>query len=145
MLKEFKAFAMRGNFIDMAVGIVVGTAFTKLVSSFVSDIFMPPLTMVLGKLDFSNYFLSVSGVSYKTLAQAKTAGAATWNYGLFINSVIDFMIVAFVMFLLVRQVNRLAQDPPATPTTRPCPYCLTVIPLGAVRCSACTSELKEAA
>ena len=145
MLKEFKAFAMRGNFIDMAVGIVVGTAFTKLVSSFVSDIFMPPLTMVLGKLDFSNYFLSVSGVSYKTLAAAKAAGAATWNYGVFINSIIDFMIVAFVMFLLVRQVNRLAQDPPATQTTRPCPYCLTVIPLGAVRCSACTSELKEAA
>jgi large conductance mechanosensitive channel len=145
VLKEFKAFAMRGNFVDMAVGIVVGAAFGKIVSSFVSDLFMPPLGLIIGRMDFSNYFLNLSGTHYASMAAAKAAGAATLNYGMFINNVIDFTIVAFAMFLVVRQVNRLTVEPEATPTTRPCPYCLSTIPIKATRCPNCTSELQAAA
>jgi large conductance mechanosensitive channel len=145
MIKEFKAFAMRGNFVDMAVGIVIGAAFGKIVSSFVADIFMPPLGLILGRMDFSSYFLNLSGKPYASLAAAKAAGAATVNYGLFINNIIDFLIVAFAMFLVVRQINRMTAAPEATPTTKPCPYCLSTIPIPATRCPNCTSELKAAA
>src|SRR5580704_11789467 len=120
MLKEFKAFAMRGNFVDMAVGIVIGAAFGKIVSSFVTDIFMPPLSLILGKVDFTNYFLNFSGKPIASLAAAKAAGAATLNYGLFINNIIDFLIVAFAMFMVVRQINRMTAAPETTPTTKPC-------------------------
>ena len=145
MIKEFKEFAMRGNFIDMAVGIVIGAAFGKIVSSFVTDIFMPPLSLILGKVDFTNYFLNFSGKPLASLAAAKASGAATLNYGLFVNNIIDFIIVAFAMFLVVRQINRMTAKPETTPTTKPCPYCVSTIPIQATRCPNCTSELKAAA
>ena len=142
MLKEFKAFAMRGNVLDMAVGIIIGAAFGKIITSLVSDVLMPPLGRVLGKVDFSSLFLNISGTSYETLAQAKAAGAATINYGLFLNTVIDFLIVAFVIFMLVRQVNRWNKPAPAAaPTTKDCGFCCTAIPLKASRCPNCTSAL----
>jgi large conductance mechanosensitive channel len=147
MLKEFKEFAMRGNVVDMAVGIVIGAAFGKIVSSFVSDILMPPIGLVLGKVDFSNLFVNLSGTPYDSLAEAKAAGAATISYGVFINTVIDFTIVAFAIFLLVKQVNRMkrqAEPAPAPPTRRECAYCLSTIPLKATRCPQCTSELRAA-
>jgi len=145
MLKEFREFAMRGNVIDLAVGVVIGAAFGKIVTSLVSDVIMPPLGLILGRVDFSNLFLNLSGKSYASLAEAKAAGAATVNYGVFINNVLDFLIVAFAVFLLVRGVNRLYRAPPApTPTTQPCPYCLTVVPLQATRCPACTSAIAPA-
>jgi large conductance mechanosensitive channel len=143
MFKEFKAFAMRGNVLDMAVGIIIGAAFGRIITSFVSDIIMPPLGVAIGKVDFSSLFLNISGTDYPTLAAAKAAGAATINYGVFLNTVLDFLIVAFVIFLLVRQVNRWGKpEPVAAPTTRECPYCLTQIPLKATRCPACTSEVR---
>lgn len=143
MLKEFKEFAMRGNVLDMAVGIIIGAAFGKIVTSLVNDILMPPFGLILGKMDFSNLFLNISGTSYPSLAAAKAAGAATINYGTFINNVIDFLIVAFVIFLLVRQVNRWNKPAPAAaPTTKDCPYCASAIPLKAMRCPLCTSELR---
>jgi large conductance mechanosensitive channel len=144
MLKEFKEFAMRGSVVDMAVGIVIGAAFGRIVSSFVADVLMPPLGLVLGKVDFSNMFINLGASTYTKLAEAKAAGAPTLNYGMFANTVIDFLIVAFAIFLLVRQINRLKAAPaaPATPTTKDCPFCLTAIPLKAVRCPACTSEIK---
>jgi large conductance mechanosensitive channel len=143
MFKEFRDFAMRGNVIDLAVGLVVGAAFGKIVTSFVGDILMPPLGLLLGHVDFSNLFINLSAKHYDSLAEAKAAGAATLNYGLFINTVLDFLIVAFAVFLLVRQVNRLIHKPapPAAPTTKDCPYCATPIPLKATRCPHCTSEL----
>lgn len=147
MLKEFKAFAMRGNVLDMAVGIIIGAAFGQIVNSFVADILMPPLGRLLGHVDFSNLFISLSETQYPTIAAAKAAGAATLNYGLFLNTVVNFLIVAFAVFLLVRQVNRFAAKPaeaPAAPTTRDCPYCLMAVPLKAVRCAHCTSELNPA-
>jgi large conductance mechanosensitive channel len=146
MLKEFKAFAMRGNVLDMAVGIVIGAAFGQIVTSFVADILMPPVGKLLGHVDFSNLFLSLSETHYDTVAAAKAAGAATINYGLFLNTIINFLIVAFAVFLLVRQVNRFAAKPApaAAPTTRDCPYCLSAVPLKATRCSQCTSELRPA-
>jgi large conductance mechanosensitive channel len=145
MFKEFKAFAMRGNVLDMAVGIIIGAAFGRIITSFVSDVIMPPLGLVIGKVDFSSLFLNISGTSYPTLAAAKAANAATINYGVFLNTVIDFLIVAFVIFLLVRQVNHWSKPAPAaTPTTKECPYCLTQIPLKATRCPACTSEIRPA-
>jgi large conductance mechanosensitive channel len=145
MFKEFKAFAMRGNVLDMAVGIIIGAAFGRIITSFVSDVIMPPLGLIIGKVDFSSLFLNISGTSYPTLAAAKAANAATINYGVFLNTVIDFLIVAFVIFLLVRQVNRWSKPAPAaTPTTKECPYCLTQIPLKATRCPACTSEIRPA-
>ena len=147
MLKEFKEFAMRGSVLDMAVGIIIGAAFGKIVSSLVSDILMPPIGFLLGKIDFSNLFVPLSGQAYPTLAAAKAAGAATINYGIFANTVIDFIIVAFAIFLTVRQVNRMARKPevrPAAPTTRECPHCLSTIPIKAARCSHCTSDVKAA-
>lgn len=143
MLKEFKAFAMRGNVLDMAVGIIIGAAFGKIVASFVEDVLMPPLGRLLGRADFSNLFVSLTGQHFDTLAAAKTAGAATLNYGLFINTVINFLIVAFAVFLLVRQVNRFAAKPaPApAPSTKDCPLCLMPVPLKATRCGHCTSQL----
>jgi large conductance mechanosensitive channel len=147
MIKEFKAFAMRGNVLDMAVGIIIGAAFGQIVSSFVQDIMMPPIGRLLGHVDFSNLFVSLSGTHYDTLAAAKAAGAATLNYGLFLNTVINFLIVAFAVFLLVRQVNRLAPKPssaPAAPATRDCPYCLSAVPAKAMKCAHCTSELRPA-
>ena len=142
MLREFKAFAMRGNVVDLAVGIVIGAAFGKIVSSLVNDLLMPPIGLVLGRVDFSSLFLNLSQQRYATLAEAKAAGAPTLNYGVFLNTVIDFVIVAFSIFLVVRFINRLYQTPPATPTTKACPYCISVIPLNASRCPQCTSELQ---
>src|ERR1700685_3322522 len=147
MFKEFKEFAMRGNVLDMAVGIIIGAAFGQIVNSFVADIMMPPIGRLVGHVDFSNLFLSLSGTHYDTVAAAKAAGAATLNYGLFLNTVINFLIVAFAVFLLVRQVNRLAPKPaPAAPAPalRDCPYCLSSVPAKATKCSHCTSELRPA-
>ena len=145
MLKEFKEFAMRGNVLDMAIGIVIGVAFGKIVTSFVNDVVMPPIALLFGKVDFSNLFIDLSGKSYATLAEAKAAGAATIRYGLFLNTVVDFIIVAFVIFLLIQQINRMTREPeevPAAPTTKECPYCLSSIAIKATRCSHCTSELR---
>ena len=146
MLKEFKEFAMRGNVLDMAIGIIIGGAFGKIITSLVNDILMPPIGLVLGKVDFSNMFLHRSGQPYASLADAKKAGAAVISYGTFINTVIDFVIVAFVIFLVVRQVNRFKKPEaaPAPPATKDCPYCASSIPLKATRCPQCTSELKAA-
>jgi large conductance mechanosensitive channel len=144
MLKEFKEFAMRGNVLDMAVGIIIGAAFGKIITSFVSDVLMPPIGLLLGKVDFSGLFINLSGQTFATLAEAKKAGVATINYGLFLNTVLDFLIVAFAIFLLIKQVNRLNRQPapaPAAPTTKDCPYCLSAIPIPAVRCAHCTSQL----
>src|SRR5271156_3421108 len=141
MFKEFKEFAMRGNVLDMAVGIVIGAAFGRIITSLVSDVVMPPIGLLLGKVDFSSLFLNISGKSYATLADAKAAGAATINYGMFLNTVIDFAIVAFVIFLAVRQINRLKKPEPApVASTKDCPYCVSVIPAKATRCPNCTSE-----
>ena len=145
MLKEFKEFTMRGNVLDMAIGIVIGVAFGKIVTSFVNDVVMPPIALLFGKVDFSNLFIDLSGKSYATLAEAKAAGAATIRYGLFLNTVVDFIIVAFVIFLLIQQINRMTREPeevPAAPTTKECPYCLSSIAIKATRCSHCTSELR---
>lgn len=147
MLKEFKEFAMKGSVLDMAIGIIIGAAFGKIISSLVGDVIMPPIGLLLGKIDFSTLFINLSGQPYASLAQAKAAGAATINYGTFINTVIDFIIVAFVIFLLIRQVNKLKRQPepvPTVPTTKECPYCLSVVPIKAIRCPHCTSELKTA-
>ncbi len=142
MLKDFKEFAVKGNVLDLAVGVVIGAAFGKIVTSFVSDLLMPPIGRVLGKVDFSNLFIDLSGAHHATLAEAKAAGAATINYGLFINSIMDFLIVAFAVFLLVRQVNKLrAQPAAAAVTTKECPYCVSLIPLKATRCPNCTSQV----
>jgi large conductance mechanosensitive channel len=142
MLKEFKEFAMRGNVLDMAVGIIIGAAFGKIITSFVSDILMPPIGLLLGKVDFSGLFINISGQTYATLAEAKKAGAATLNYGLFLNTVLDFLIVAFAIFLLIRQVNKLKRQPaPVEPATKDCPYCLSAIPVKAIRCGHCTSQI----
>ena len=145
MLKEFKAFAMRGNVLDMAVGIIIGAAFGKIITSFVGDLLMPPLGLLLGKVDFSSLFISLSG-QYPSLAAARAAGAPTLNYGVFLNTVLDFLIVAFVIFLLIRQVNRFMPKPapPAPAATKDCPYCLSAVPLTATRCLHCTSDLKAA-
>lgn len=145
MLKEFKEFAVRGNVLDMAVGIIIGAAFGKIVTSLVNDILMPPIGLLLGKVDFASMFINLSKQPYETLADAQEAGAATINYGLFLNTVIDFIFVAFAVFLLVRQVNRIKrsrEEPaPPEPTTKECPYCLSTIPIKATRCPHCTSEL----
>jgi large conductance mechanosensitive channel len=145
MLKEFKEFAMKGNVLDMAVGIIIGAAFGKIITSFVADILMPPLGLLLGKMDFSGLFINLSGVDYPTLKAAQDAKAATINYGIFINTVIDFLIVALAVFLLVRQVNKLKrQQPPATLNTKDCPFCASAIPVAASRCPHCTSQLTPA-
>ncbi|MDJ0970098.1 MAG: large conductance mechanosensitive channel protein MscL [Kiloniellales bacterium] len=147
MFKEFRKFAMRGNVVNMAVGIIIGAAFGKIVASFVKDIIMPPIGLLLGDVDFSNLFVNLSEGSYATLAQAQEAGAATLNYGAFINTVVDFLIVAFAIFIVIRQMNRLKQPEeaaPAEPTTKDCPFCLSTIPIKASRCPSCTSELQPA-
>ena len=145
MFREFREFAMRGNVVDLAVGIIIGVAFGKIVTSLVNDIIMPPIGLVVGRVDFSNLFINLSGQSYASLAEAKAAGAPTINYGVFLNNVIDFVIVAFAIFLLVRFINRLNRQPeaaPKAPTTRECPFCLSSIPLRATRCPQCTSTLQ---
>lgn len=144
MLKEFREFAMRGNLLDLALGIVIGTAFGRIISSLVSDVIMPPIGLALGGLDFANLFVTLKGGPFPSVAAAKAAGAPTINYGVFINTIIDFVIVAFVMFLVIRQVNRMRRQPEGTPTTKSCPYCVSTIPLKAVRCPNCTSDLKAA-
>ena len=143
MWKEFRDFAMRGNVVDLAIGIIIGAAFGKIVTSLVNDILMPPLGLLLGKVDFSNLFINISGKHFDSLSDAKTAGAATINYGVFINNIIDFAIVAFAVFLLVKQINRFmpkpAEPPPAE--AKDCPYCKSSIAKAATRCPHCTSEL----
>jgi large conductance mechanosensitive channel len=145
MLKEFKEFAMKGNMADMAIGIIIGAAFGKIVSSLVSDVLMPPLGKMMGNVDFSNLFLDLSGGNYPTLAAAKAAGAATVNYGLFLNTVIDFAIIALVLFLIVKAMNRLkrkeAAAAPPPSSTKECSFCFSSIPLKASRCPHCTSAL----
>ncbi|MHB8770723.1 MAG: large-conductance mechanosensitive channel protein MscL [Syntrophales bacterium] len=142
MFKEFKEFVVKGNVLDMAVGIIIGAAFGKVVTSFVTDVLMPPVGLLLGKMDFSNLFINLSGKSFESLADAKKAGAATLNYGLFFNTAIDFLIVGFAIFIIVRQVNRLKREAPAAaPTSRECPFCLTGIPRKATRCPHCTSTV----
>jgi large conductance mechanosensitive channel len=146
MFKEFREFAMRGNVLDMAVGIIIGIAFGAIITSLVNDIIMPPLGLALGRVDFSNLFINLSGGSYATLEAAKEAGAVTINYGVFVNSVINFIIIAFVLFLIVRSMNKLKrkEEAPAEPTTKECPFCLSQIPIKATRCPYCTSQLKAA-
>jgi large conductance mechanosensitive channel len=143
MLKEFKEFAMRGNVVDLAVGVIIGAAFGKIVSSLVEDVLMPPIGQLLGKVDFSGLFINLSDASYATLKDAKAAGASTLNYGIFLNNVINFLIVGLVVFLVVQQMNRLTKKPaPAVaPTTKDCPQCAMAIPLAAKRCGHCTTQL----
>jgi large conductance mechanosensitive channel len=149
MFKEFKEFAVKGNMVDMAVGIIIGAAFGTIVTSLVNDIIMPPIGLLLGNVDFSSLFLVLKAgklpAPYASIADAKTAGAVTLNYGLFVNTIISFLIVSFAVFLLVKNINRLkrqSEEAPAVPVTRECPFCLSVIPIKAVRCGHCTSELK---
>jgi large conductance mechanosensitive channel len=143
MLKEFKEFAMRGSVIDLAVGVVIGAAFGKIVTSLVDDIIMPPIGRLLGHMDFSNLFVTLTDAHYDTLGQAKAVGAPTLNYGLFLNNVINFLIVAFAIFIVVQQVNRWTKKPaaPAAPSTKDCPQCTMGIPIGAKRCPHCTAQL----
>jgi len=149
MIEDFKKFVMRGNVIDMAVGIIIGAAFGSIINSLVADILMPPIGLVLGNVDFSNLFLVLKegkvASPYVSLASAKAAGAVTINAGLFVNAIISFLIVAFAMFSLIRSMNKLYRQkeaPPAAPTSKDCPYCLSMIPIKATRCAHCTSELK---
>ena len=143
MIDEFKQFIRRGNVIDLAVAVVIGAAFGKIVTSFVDDILMPPIGLALGRVDFSNLFINLSGKDYSSVAAAKAAGAATMNYGIFINTILNFIIVAFAVFLLVRQINRMQTPAPApAASTKDCPYCLSPIPIKATKCAHCTSEIK---
>ena len=142
MLKEFRDFAMRGNVIDMAVGIIIGAAFGKIVASFVSDIIMPPIGLLTGGIDFSNIYINLSSGTYQSLADAQKAGAATINIGLFINTIVYFLIVAFAIFISIKQLNRLKKEaPPAAPSERDCPFCFSRIPIKATKCGHCTSVL----
>jgi len=149
MLKEFKEFAMRGNVVDMAVGIIIGAAFGTIVNSLVQDVIMPPIGLLLGNIDFSNFFAvlkegKVAG-PYASVAAAKAAGAVTLNYGVFINTIVSFLIIAFAVFLLVRAINKMKRQeeaPPPAPTTKECGFCYSKIPIQATRCPNCTSELK---
>jgi large conductance mechanosensitive channel len=144
MYKEFREFVMRGNVVDLAVGVVIGAAFGKIVTSFVEDILMPPIGLVLGGVDFSNLFINLSSNSYPSIAAAKAAGAATLNYGVFCNTILNFLIIAFAIFLLIKQINRMQRPAPAAPvpTIKECPHCLSAVPLKATKCAHCTSELK---
>lgn len=143
MLKEFREFAMRGNVVDLAVGVVIGAAFGRIVTSFVEDVLMPPIGLALGNVDFSNLFINLSGKDYPSVAAAKAAGAATLNYGIFFNAIINFLIIAFAIFILIKQINRWQKPAPAAaPTTKDCPHCLLAIPIKATRCAHCTSELR---
>jgi len=142
MLKEFKEFAMKGNVLDMAIGVIIGGAFGKIISSLVSDILMPPIGLLMGKVDFSSLFLNLSGTPQPSLTAAKAAGAPTINYGVFTQTVFDFIIIAFVIFMLVKQVNRMKKPAPsAAPTTKDCPQCLSTIPIKASKCAHCTSSI----
>jgi large conductance mechanosensitive channel len=142
MLKEFKNFVLRGNVIDLAVAVIIGAAFGKIVTSFVNDILMPPIGYLLGGVDFNSLFISLDGQSYPSLAAATAAGAATINYGVFLTTIIDFLIIAFFIFLVVKAMNAMKEKPaPAAPTTKDCPHCFTQIPIKATRCPNCTSEL----
>ncbi|RPI73593.1 MAG: large conductance mechanosensitive channel protein MscL [Desulfobacteraceae bacterium] len=143
MLKEFKTFIMRGNVIDLAVAVIIGGVFGKIVSSLVNDVLMPPIGLILGKVDFSNLYFNLSGKAYNSLAEAQAAGAPAIRYGIFLNILIDFLIVGFVIFMMVRLVNKLHKAQPAAPaSTRECPYCLSMIPVKATRCGHCTSQLE---
>jgi len=152
MLKEFKEFAMRGNVMDMAVGIIIGAAFGTIVNSFVADVIMLPIGLLLGNIDFSNLFVVLkegakAPAPYESLAAAKAAGATSINYGVFINTIITFLIVAFAVFMMIRSINRLKRQeeaPPPVPMTKECMYCFSTIPIKATRCPNCTSELKAA-
>jgi large conductance mechanosensitive channel len=144
MFSDFKEFAMRGNVVDLAVGFVMGAAFGKITTSLVNDVIMPPIGSLLGKVDFSSLYLNLSEKTFPSLAAARTAGVPIIAYGSFINTIIDFVIVAFAMFILVRQMNRLVSPAPSAPTDKDCPYCLSKIPLAASKCAHCTSELKAA-
>ena len=144
-LDEFKEFAIKGNVLDMAIGVIIGGAFGKIVSSLLADVLMPPIGLLMGNVDFSSLFVSLNGQSYPSLVAAKAAGAPTLNYGVFLNSILDFVIVAFVIFMVIKQINRLKRQAtapaPAAPTTKACPECLSNIPIKASRCAHCTSEL----
>jgi large conductance mechanosensitive channel len=148
MFKEFKTFVMRGNVLDLAVAVIIGGVFGKIISSLVNDILMPPVGLIMGKVDFSSLYLNLSGETYASLAEAQKAGAPVIKYGLFINTVIDFLIVSFVIFFVVRLANRFQRQQAAAavaaPTTKECPFCLSIIPLKAIRCSHCTSDMKTA-
>ena len=151
MFKDFKAFIMRGNVVDMAVGIIIGAAFGGIVTSLVNDVIMPPIGLLLGNVDFSNIFAVLkegkTAGPYASVAAAKTAGAVTMNMGVFINTIINFIIVAFAIFLMIRSINQLKKKeeaPPAVPTTKECPFCIVSIPIKATRCPHCTSQLKAA-
>ena len=148
MLKEFKEFAMRGSVVDMAVGIIIGAAFGTIIASLVSEVLMPPIGLLLGNMDFSNLFLVLkegkTAGPYATVAAAKAAGAVTLNYGLFVNTIVNFLIVAFAIFFLIRGMNALKKKEAAQPTTKECPQCLLTIPIKATRCGHCTSELRAA-
>lgn len=142
LAEDFKKFAMRGNVIDMAVGVIIGGAFGKIVTSVVNDIFMPPLGMLMGNVDFSNLFISLNGKEYATLEAAKKAGAPVLAYGSFMNTVIDFLILAFIIFMMIRQINKLTPAPAPKPEPRLCPYCKSEIADDATRCPNCTSHLE---
>ncbi len=145
MLKEFKEFAMRGNVLDMAIGIIIGGAFGKIVSSFVNDVLMPPIGLLLGGVDFANLYVSLGGGEFASLAAAEEAGAPLLKYGVFLNTTIDFLIVAFAIFMMVRAINKMQKPAPAAaPTTKDCPHCTTAIPIKATRCPQCTSQLAAA-
>jgi large conductance mechanosensitive channel len=142
MYSEFKEFIMRGNVVDLAIGVIIGVAFGKIVTSFVEDILMPPIGLALGRVDFSSLFINLSGKEYPSVAAAKAAGAATLNYGIFFNNIINFLIIAFVIFMLIKQINRMQRPAAAEPTVKDCPYCLSAVPLKATKCAFCTTELK---
>ena len=142
MLKEFKEFAIRGNVVDMAVGIILGVAFGKIITSFVKDVLMPPIGLLLGDVDFGEIYINLSSTAYESLAAATEAGAPTMKIGAFFNTVIDFVIVAFAIFMVIRQMNKLKKaPPPADPTTKDCPQCLSSIPIAATKCAHCTSDV----
>jgi len=147
MLKEFREFAIKGNVVDLATAVVIGGAFGKIVSSFVNDIIMPAISLLTGKIDFANLFVSLDGKTYQTLADAKAAGASTLNYGNFIVTVVDFIIIAFFIFLVIKQINKMkkkpAPAPAAAPTEKVCPYCQSKVSIKAVKCPFCTSELRD--
>ena len=148
MLRDFKEFAMRGNVVDLAVGVIIGAAFGAIVNSLVTDVIMPPIGLLAGGLDFKDLFYSLNGQSYPTLDAAKKAGAPVIAYGVFLNTVVNFLIVAFAIFLLIKQINRMQKPAPAAPApppTKDCPYCWTAVPLKATRCPACTSDLTHVA
>ncbi|ABB32743.1 large conductance mechanosensitive channel protein [Geobacter metallireducens RCH3] len=143
MMEEFKEFAVKGNVVDLAVGVIIGGAFGKIVTSFVSDIVMPPLGLIMGKVNFTDLFINLSGKPFDSLKAAKDAGAPVISYGVFINTLIDFIIIAFVIFMVIKQINRFKKEPaPAPPNTKECPHCLSAVPIKATKCAFCTSDIK---